>query len=425
MFTAFNVIDFAVNIAVSPDGTKSPVTASTITELKFKGNPSVTIDAKSEVYSDPVAFDLKPNMRLAITTYYGQCETSSTMTHHYGSRTDSYILIGNKATDANFSGATVVERWYTIAAIDVLAPKSSASIGVIGNSITDGYGLHGGLQNRWTDVFSEKLLKSPGTSQVGVLNLGIGATLVTGASNGAKSGVDRFDHDVLQQAGVKWVVIYYGINDINANVSSTTITNGFKSMITAAHAKNMKVFGATITPVNENSYYSAAHEKVRSDVNAWIRTDPSLDGFFDFDKIIRNPSDTTRLQQQYSNDWLHPNASGLKALGESIDTKYFESPVTITSNITLRTPAPSAMFTSQFNGTVTINFNLPKPSFVSLKVYSIAGREIAEIAGRHFEQGSHSLKYKPVNGAKGILVFALKCGSYSESKTFVFPSTSF
>lgn len=410
----------AVTIAVSPDGTKSPITASTIKELKFKGNASVTINAKSEIYSDPVAFDLKPNMRLAITTCYGQCETSATMTHHYGSRTNSYILTGNKVTDANFSGATTVERWYTIAGIDVLAPKSSASVAIIGNSITDGYGLNGGLQNRWTDVFSEKLLKNPGTSQIGVLNLGIGATMVTGAANGAKSGVDRFDHDVLQQAGVKWVIIFYGINDINANVAATSITNGFKSMITAAHAKGMKVYGATITPVNGNSYYSAAHEKIRSDVNKWIRTDTSLDGFFDFDKTIRNPSDTTKLQQQYSNDWLHPSVAGLKALGESIDTKYFEIPVPTIMDGHGTISAPVSMTTIQSNNNVTINFSIPQKSFVSLKVYSIAGREIAEIAGKNFDQGKHSLRFEPTSSTKGIYVFTLKCGDYTKSRTIIF-----
>jgi lysophospholipase L1-like esterase len=410
----------SVNIAVSPDGTKSPVTASTTKELKFKGNSEVTIDSKSEVYSDPVAFDLKPNMRLAITTYYGQCETSSTMTHHYGSRTDSYILTGNKATDANFSGATIAERWYTISAIEVLSPKSTASVAIIGNSITDGYGLHGGLQDRWTDAFSEKLLKNTNTSQIGVLNLGIGATMVTGAANGAKSGVDRFDHDVLQQAGVKWVIIFYGINDINANVTATAIINGIKSMITAAHAKNLKVYGATITPVNGNAYYSPAHEKTRGDVNKWIRTDSSLDGFFDFDKVIRNPSDTTRLQQQYSNDWLHPSAAGYKVLGESIDTKYFETPVAITSNGNFKTAAPLSMDIRQSNGAAAINFNLPQKSFVSLKMYTIAGREIAEIAGKYFERGSHFLRFEPGSGAKGMYVVTFKCGNYSESSTIIF-----
>lgn len=410
----------AVNIAVSPDGTKSPVTASTIKELKFKGNSSVTIDAKSEVYSDPVAFDLKPNMRLAITTYYGQCEISSTMTHHYGSRTDSYILTGNKATDANFSGATIAERWYTIAGVDVLAPKSTASVAIIGNSITDGYGLHGGLQNRWTDAFSEKLLQNTSTSQIGVLNLGIGATMVTGAANGAKSGIDRFDHDVLQQAGVKWVLIFYGINDINANVTATAITNGIKSMITAAHAKGMKVYGATITPVNGNDYYSPAHEKTRSDVNKWIRTDSSLDGFFDFDKVIRNPSDTTRLQQQYSNDWLHPSAAGYKMLGESIDTKYFEPPVTTVSKVNGKIAAPLSMNIRHSNGVATINFNLPQKSFVSLKVYSISGREIADIAERYFEQGSHTVRFEPVREAGGMYLFSLKCNNYTESRTIIF-----
>jgi lysophospholipase L1-like esterase len=403
----------AVTIAVSPDGTKSPVTASTITPLKFDGKASVTINAKAEVYSDPVAFALKPSMRLAITTYYGQCETSSTMTHHYGSRTDSYIATGDKTTAAELPGATVVERWYTICGIDVVAPQTAASVAVIGNSITDGYGLHGGLQNRWTDAFSEKLLKTPGTEQVGVLNLGIGATNVLSAANGAKSGVDRFGQDCLNQAGVRWVIIFYGINDINGGASATSLINGFKTMATAAHAKNLKVYGATITPVNGNSYYSAAHEGVRSQVNAWIRTDKTFDAFFDFDKAVRNPTDTTRLQQTYSNDWLHPSAAGQKALGESIDPRYFEIPVAAKDALVNNRLPHGGISIMSKGGRYQISFTLAGSSFVSLTAYSTLGRKITEIAGKHFTGGSHSILYTPESDTPGMYIFMLKADGVS------------
>ncbi len=318
----------AANIARSPDGTKSPVDASTITELKFDGNSTVTINSKSEIYSDPAAFKLTPNMRLAITIYYGQCQSSADMTFHYGSRTDSYLLQGDKTSSADFSGAAKVERWYTISAVEVWAPNTASAVAVIGNSITDGYGLSGGLQNRWTDAFSERLLANEATKEVGVLNLGIGATNVTSASNGAQSGVDRYKHDILEQSGVRWVIIFYGVNDINGGKTANDIINGFKKMISDTRQKDtsIKVYGATITPFNGHSYYTADHEKVRSQVNSWIRTPGNFDGCLDFDKAIRNPNDTTKLQAAYSNDWLHPNAAGYKALGESIDLKMFTPP---------------------------------------------------------------------------------------------------
>ena len=220
----------SVNIAVSTEAGGSTVDLSTMKQLKFSGDTPVTMNAYSTVTSDPLAYKLNPGMHLAITIYYGQITQSSEMTFHYGSRTDSYILAGDRTASASFDGATPVERWYTINAIDVLAPDTSAAVVVMGNSITDGYGLHGGLKNKWTDIFSERLLENPATSHVGVLNMGIGATLFT------TSGVGRFQQDVLDQSGVRWVIIFYGVNDIGGNVSAANIISAYENTVAWAHA---------------------------------------------------------------------------------------------------------------------------------------------------------------------------------------------
>jgi lysophospholipase L1-like esterase len=331
----------SVNIAVSPDGTRSAITASTMKQLRFNSNASVTMNAGATATSDPIAFPLTPSMRLAITIYYGQCQTAADMTHHYGSRTDSYILAGDQTANAAFAGATAVERWYHITNIDVWTDTSTThAVVCLGNSITDGYGLHGGLQNRWTDMFSQKLLNNAATATVSVLNMGIGGTNVAGT--GATTGATRFQQDALNQSGVKWLIIYYGINDICAsNSSAAAVTAAYQSMITSAHAKGMKVYGATITPVNPNSYFSAAHEAVRSAVNTWIRTPGHFDAYIDFDHTIRNPADTTRLQAAYSNDWLHPNAAGYQLLGESIDLNLFTQAVAVVNHPVKAVPASS------------------------------------------------------------------------------------
>jgi lysophospholipase L1-like esterase len=307
----------AVNIALSPDATQSAVDAATITPLTFNGSPTVTMAAGTTVTSDEVAFPLAPNMCIAITIFYGACQSNADLTHHYGSRTNSYILEGNQLSNASFTGATSVERWYTINTIDVLSSQKTASVAVIGNSITDGYGLHGGLQNRWTDIFSQRLLANAATANVGVLNMGIGGT------NVATSGLSRFEQDVLGQSGLGWVIVFYGVNDIGANATAATIIDAYKKMIGDAHAKKLKIYGATITPFGGSNYYTPAHEAVRGEVNKWIRTKGNFDKFIDFDKAVRDPNDTTKLQAVYSNDWLHPNAAGYRKLGESLDLDLF------------------------------------------------------------------------------------------------------
>lgn len=307
----------AVNIAVSTEVGGSAIDVSTLKQLTFGGSESVTMDPYSSVTSDPFVFPLTPGAHLAITIYYGQCKTGADMTFHYGSRTDSYILEGDHSNDEKFTGATVVERWYNLNTIEVLAPEKAASVVALGNSITDGYGLHGGLKNKWTDAFSEKLLANPATSQVGVINMGIGATLVT------SSGVPRFQQDVLDMAGLRWVIIFYGVNDIGGGRSADDVIGAFKKMIYQAHADNIRIYGATITPFKGSGYYTAAHEAVRKTVNEWIRTPGNFDQVIDLDKAIRDPEDPEKMMDKYANDYLHPNADGYWFLGESIDVNLF------------------------------------------------------------------------------------------------------
>ncbi len=308
-----------VNIAVSKG--ESKIDPSTITELTFNGYQSVTMNPYSELHSDPFKFNLDTSMRIAITIFYGEAATSPDMTFHYGSRTDSYILKGDHSTSDTFAGATVVERWYHINTIDVLADETAGCVGILGNSITDGYGLHGGLQNRWTDIFSQKLLVNKRTQNIGVLNMGIGATLVSGP--GPTTGVSRYKDDLLTQSGIRWIIIFYGTNDIGAGKSASTIIKAYQTIIDDAHAMGIKVYGATITPFKGSGYFSEAHENVRNEVNKWIRTPGNFDACIDFDKTIRDPNDIEKMTEKFSKDWLHPNESGLAVLGNSVDLNLF------------------------------------------------------------------------------------------------------
>jgi lysophospholipase L1-like esterase len=318
----------SANIAVSTGG--STINASTIKQLKFSGNASVTMNPDSSVMSDPVAFKLTPRMDIAITIYFGQ--TSATVTGHPGSRTTSYILAGENTTSADFSGAITTDHWYVINTIDVLAPNSAAAIAILGNSITDGRGSVTNMQNRWPDMLSERLLANPATRQVSVLNLGIGGNCVLEKCLGAP-GIIRFERDILNQQGVRWVIIFEGVNDIgrvhSSSAATTTLNNlinAYKQMITTARSKNIKIYGATIMPFKGNGYYNQYSDSCRQTVNTWIRTGGFYDAVIDFDKVTRDPSDTAKLGIEcYQNDGLHPAAAGYKLMGEAIDLKLFDS----------------------------------------------------------------------------------------------------
>ena len=317
----------AVKIAVSTGG--NTIDATTSKELKFSGKTEVTMDPGAMITSDPISFDLKSRMDLAITIYFG--ETCPNITGHPGSRTTSYLLAGNNTSVNDFSGSVSTDHWYIINGIDVKAPKSSGAVAILGNSITDGRGSGTNKQNRWPDILSERLLKNAGTQQVGVLNLGIGGNCVLKNCLGP-SGVSRFSRDILKQQGIRWFIIAEGINDIGqipdlatADKIAQDLIAAYKQMIVDAHAQGIKVYGATIMPFKKSFYDAEYRQTARNTVNDWIRTSGNFDAVIDFDKAMRDPNDTlTILPTAHTGDFLHPNEAGYILMGEAVDLKLFE-----------------------------------------------------------------------------------------------------
>jgi len=304
------------------------INTATSKELRFNGSAQVQMQANSSVYSDPIAFALSPRMELAITIYFGQ--TSATVTGHPGSRTTSYLFTGDQSQAASANGSVSTDHWYVINTLEVYAPAGTAAMAVIGNSITDGRGSTTNMQNRWPDILSQRLLQNSATSQVGVLNMGIGGNCVLSNCLGP-AAVQRYQRDILDQNGVRWVVIFHGINDIGGvknesavNTVSNNLIQAYQQMIQSARAKNLKVYGATIMPFKGNTGYDNAYsQRCRDLVNAWIRNSGAYDAVIDFDRVMRNPQDTLRLVESFQNDFLHPTAAGYQTMGNAVDLDLF------------------------------------------------------------------------------------------------------
>lgn len=317
----------SAQIAASKGG--SAIDLKTNKSLTFGGKTDLTLAAGAIAYSDPISFKLTPRMDVAITLYFG--ETSTDVTGHPGSRTTSYLVKGNNPAVADFTGAVTTDHWYIINGIDVKASGKTASVAIIGNSITDGRGSTTNQQNRWPDILSERLLQNKKTKKIGVLNMGIGGNCVLAGGLGP-TAVVRYERDILNQAGVRWAIVYEGINDIgnlpNNEAAATNrakaLIDAYKQMIEKAHAKGITIYGATIMPVKGNGYYGAYREVCRNTVNEWIRTSGAFDGVIDFNKAMRDPSDTAKMKDSLQDDYLHPNVAGHKAMGEFVDLGLFK-----------------------------------------------------------------------------------------------------
>ena len=290
--------------------------------FKFGNSYKTVIPAGKQIVSDALKFNLRNLERVAITINYTSAPEVPTV--HMGSRTTSYIMKGVTNAHSSFKEAFQENHWYNISGIDVYTMSNNMSaIAIMGNSITDGKCSTDNAQNRWPDVMSEMLqLKHKITNQ-GVLNLGIGNNRVIVPGGFGALAKERFDRDILMQSGVKKVIIFEGINDIGAAKSGNSetvarqIIESIQGMVRKAKARKMKVYLGTITPFKGAGYYSHFHEAARLYVNDWIRSQAkNVDGILDFAKLLQDPNDDRRMKREYaSNDWLHPNPAGYKAMG--------------------------------------------------------------------------------------------------------------
>lgn len=291
--------------------------------LQFGKKRQVVIPAGKAVFSDALKFNLQPLERVSITINYLKAPKEPTV--HMGSRTTSYILRGVTNSYTDFTTAFKEDHWFNISAIDVLDATAS-SIAILGNSITDGKGSTTNAQDRWPDFLSAALNNGAGfnlfkVGKTGILNLGIGNNRILSVGLGAP-GKERFDRDILAQRGLRAVIIFEAINDIgtstNPDETARKLVEAYQVMIKKARQRGLKVYMGTITPFRGcRGYFTEEREKARKIVNSWIRTTHEIDGFIDFDALMRDPSAPEQLRREWQiGDWLHPNPVGYKQMGE-------------------------------------------------------------------------------------------------------------
>ncbi len=317
----------AAAIARVPDeaaiggGTIDPATSRT---LSFRGAPGAVIQPGEDLVSDPVAFDLPATADLAISLHFGTIG-SARVSGHRGSRTDSVIAPGDQTTAAAIPPSTAKTRWYLIHAVEVLAEPQGRAISILGDSITDGLGSTTNRQNRWPDLLAKRLAANPATAGVGVGNMGIGGNAIFGGLGPA--AVDRFERDVLELAGVRYFILFEGVNDIgsfndgNAATRAQDLIDAYRDLAAQAKARGLEAYGATITPLG--GYHTAARESARQTINAYLRDNDDFDGVIDFDAAVRDADNPEVMRAEYSLDGLHLNPTGLQALADAIDLGIF------------------------------------------------------------------------------------------------------
>ena len=318
----------AGNVALSAGGSDIGASAP----LTFNGRPSIVIPAGALVVSDPVNLKVPPTSDLAVSIFIPAQPIQQVSAHGFADQTN-YTAAGNVVSAKSLDAPQKIYSWPFLKGVDVRADSKAAAIVAFGDSITDGAHSTRDANARWPDVLAARLQANKDTADLGVLNEGIGGNRILHDDTGP-SALARFDRDVLAQAGVKYLIILESINDIGHAqdprhpydvVSADDLIAGLSQLAARAHTHGIKVFGATLTPYVGAGYSSPAGEAIREAVNQWIRTTNQLDGVIDFDKVTSDPAHpNVFLPADDSGDQLHPNDTGYKAMGNSIDLKIFK-----------------------------------------------------------------------------------------------------
>lgn len=314
------------SIAVAVGSNNPAAAPGTLRRLNFNGNTSVVIPAGQQVMSDAVRLRVPRDGDLLVTTF--SPTPSGPVTFHPHARQVSYIAEGDRTEDLN--GVAFNQQstsWRYLSAVDVLSNESDGTVVVFGDSLTDGISSTIGANTRWTDTLADRLRDESGGPRYGVVNEGISGNRVLSDGNGTPadnpSGLSRFDRDVLDRTGVKAVVIALGVNDILRNPHQNNpdrIVEGLRELTRQAHARGLRVVGATLMPFGGHRGYEPGLENVRQGVNEQIRQGNVFDEFVDFDRALRDPYDPRKLRAQYdSGDHLHPSDAGYRKMAETFN----------------------------------------------------------------------------------------------------------
>ncbi|MFJ8546035.1 SGNH/GDSL hydrolase family protein [Streptomyces sp. NPDC093586] len=311
------------------------VQPGTIRPLRFADSPSTTIPPGGHAVSDPVALPTKPRERLTITLYFK--DATGPATYHQVSMTTTYRATGDHHRAAAATAFTdKVEpgfgSWYYLEGVETSGghPQPDAVV-AFGDSLTDGFGATIDGDDRYPDALAERLIAAGRPRPV--LNAGIGSNkLLTDSACGGDAGISRFARDVLGRPHVGTVIVLIGINDIQLTddrlcgvdrddppVTAQRLIDGYRTLIRAAHARGVRVVGATLTPYRGSAGWTAEGETIRDQVNRWIRTSGEYDAVADFDRAL-DPAGTGRIPDGlHMADHIHPSPAGYRAMADAID----------------------------------------------------------------------------------------------------------
>ena len=234
-------------------------------------------------------------------------------------------------------------------------------------------------------------------------------------------GTDDANVWVTTNGGANWVKINQGlpyrwvtrvtVHPDSANVCYVTLS-GYKVDSAGSHVYRTANFGANwvsiggnlpdapvndilIDPLNYNTLYIATDITVMFTTNLGASWQVLGSGFPSnvpcHDLTLHNPSRTLIA-------WTH----GRSAFKINLSFLGIVSDITTPAGFNL-----SQNFPNPFNSETTIEFEIPKSSFVRLSVYDVTGREIEVLANENLSAGKYEVKWDAGKYSSGVYLYRL------------------
>jgi lysophospholipase L1-like esterase len=300
-----------------------------VVEVAFDGQQTAKIPAGRSCWTDPVELTVQPGDEVRVDLYLPaptpyatangfRFQRATAPGDHVGAREFPAPASGTGLA-AEGTGWSLPSGGPFLRAVEVAGLEARAVIACLGASITT---------MGWPQLTAARL---PAEARIAVVNRGIpGNRLRFDAPavnpSWGRSGLARFDDDVLGTAGVTHVVLAHASNDIGlpgtvaplAELPSAAQQIGaYQQLIDRAGAAGLETILATITPMAPAQAGDPAREGIRTEVNDWIRTAGLPHA--DFDAAIRAATDPARIAAAYdAGDHQHPNVTGENRLAQTM-----------------------------------------------------------------------------------------------------------
>jgi lysophospholipase L1-like esterase len=203
-------------------------------------------------------------------------------------------------SNSNFHNVTLRQiahtSYYFLTNVDVQRSDLLGAVVTLGASITGGYISTEDANHRWPDFLAARLANAG--LKIGVLNQGIsGNRLLTHGAG--PSALTRFERDVLNQPGVRWVIYSdVPVNDLGSTKPqprADQLIASIQKLIARSHEKHVQILCSTLTPYQGANYWTPEGEAAREQINAFIRgANSGCDAVIDQDLAIHDPGHPTR-----------------------------------------------------------------------------------------------------------------------------------